>query len=127
MDEAGVRELQEALAAAIARIEGERIRAKRLQEENVLLRNVLRQHGINPGKASSALLDDQPAGARNADAETQTAQTEHDYPARLLIDGTEVRAPGLDHTARVFTQTCHRQVRAHAIQHGIRGHARAGV
>ena len=99
MDEAGVRDLQDSLAAAIARIEVERIRAKRLQTENIQLRNVLRQHGINPGKASSALLDDSAAEAGSTDVGTQTAQTEHEYPARLLIEDTEVRILSLDQSA----------------------------
>ena len=41
---------QNSLAAALARIEGLRIRQHALSQENIHLRNVLRKHGIHPGE-----------------------------------------------------------------------------
>lgn len=41
-------ETQQSLAAALAHVEIQRLRLKKLERENVALRNVLRRHGLNP-------------------------------------------------------------------------------
>lgn len=43
------RDLEASLATALAELEVKRLRVKRLQHENVHLRNVLRAHDIPPG------------------------------------------------------------------------------
>eukprot|EP00892_Ulva_mutabilis_P011828 jgi/Ulvmu1/9017/UM005_0108.1 len=43
-------ETQQSLAAALAHVEIQRLRLKKLELENVALRNILRRHGLNPGE-----------------------------------------------------------------------------
>ena len=102
-------DLQTSLAVALADIENKRLKLARLTAENVHLRNVLRNHDIQPGDvehegdgkiASDATevdktsADDSNADADNKHEELQPGQTDRPviHDASILVGGSEVRA-----------------------------------
>ena len=99
-----MQDLEESLATAIAQIEIERIRVKRLRAENVHLKTVLRTHGITPGDAVDVAAeraeDDarevQAAAAHTSRQSSQDDAHQHvhdvDYEATIVAGGVEVHA-----------------------------------
>jgi hypothetical protein len=86
-----LRDLQHSLAAALARVEVERLRCKRLLLENVELRNVLRKHGLNPGEALPATPAAIDLGNSKQTASTQTEPAQASFHAEIMYGGCSVR------------------------------------
>jgi hypothetical protein len=100
-----VLDLHESLATALARIEIQRLRVRRLTFENVQLRNVLRNNGIEVGEGTEFPVDsegteyaaDEEANCGRAQARTGNSKEalksieSHDvFDATILAEGAQV-------------------------------------
>jgi ribosomal protein L12E/L44/L45/RPP1/RPP2 len=96
---------QQSLAAAIARLEIQRLRIEKLKNENVHLRDVLRAHNINPGEAAVAAAADAGAGTKaERDVKHDAQQAEALEPITLPTEQQPTEQQNDSHNVLLHTR-----------------------
>ena len=90
-----MQDLEESLAIALAQIEVERLRVKRLRTENVHLKTVLRNNGISPDDAVNVEAELAEDDDRNEAAAAEPVSSESSQ------DGTRKHIHDIDHDATI--------------------------